>query len=157
MLEVVQLPSRGLLKPNLLLIELLRWAPSCGLEVVLHILLVKVGRSPGQLWGEGAFLKLRDMTGQVHSLFLFGELPPLDLAIFVQTDESFLAKFFRAHFQGRLRLIDALFRLIEAVTDLASLRLYVSHTKQGPPGFIGDVCFGKVLHALPLGALGICV
>ena len=59
MLEVVQLPSLGLLEPNLLLIELLRGAPSCSLEVVLHILLVKeAGRSPGQLWGEGAFLKL---------------------------------------------------------------------------------------------------
>lgn len=156
MLEVVQLPSLGLLEPYLLLIELLRWAPSCCLEVVLHVLLIKTGRLPGQLWSERAFLKLWDLSGQVHCLFLFGELPPLGLAIFVQTDESLRAKFFRAHIIRRLRLIHSLFSVI-AITDLACLGLQVSQTKQGPLGLIGYVRFVKVLHALSLGALGICV
>ena len=44
-----------------------------------------------------------------------------------------------------------------AITDLACLGLQGSQTKQGPLGLIGDVRSVKVLHALSLGALGICV
>ena len=68
------------------------------------------------------------MTAYVQSLFLFGKLPQLDFAIFVQTDEALRTKFLWAHITGRSRLINAFFSVI-AITDLACLSLQGSQTK----------------------------